>query len=132
MEQYSKVLPILLSKTSKNLTDPKLLVPNVKIRLVYPRFLFRIYFPDCVCLWSHSDPQCGANSTYSFLMTSCPASCADLAAPSDCEQTELVEGCQCGSGFVLSDQDCVPYSQCGCTYLDRYYPVRLLMHDTTG
>ncbi|XDV18482.1 hypothetical protein PO909_024166, partial [Leuciscus waleckii] len=67
------------------------------------------------------DLQCGANSTYSICMTPCPASCADLAAPSECEQTECVEGCQCASGFVLSDQDCVPYSQCGCTYLDRYY-----------
>ncbi|XP_051755695.1 zonadhesin, like isoform X34 [Ctenopharyngodon idella] len=65
--------------------------------------------------------QCEANSNYSTCMTPCPASCADLAAPSECEQTECVEGCKCQPGFVLSDQDCVPYSQCGCTYLNRYY-----------
>ncbi|XP_052417115.1 zonadhesin, like isoform X9 [Carassius gibelio] len=68
--------------------------------------------------------QCGPNSTYSSCMTPCPASCADLAAPSECEQTHCVEGCQCASGFVLSDQDCVPYSECGCKYLDRYYQLK--------
>uniref|UniRef100_A0A8C1T758 Zonadhesin, like n=1 Tax=Cyprinus carpio TaxID=7962 RepID=A0A8C1T758_CYPCA len=68
--------------------------------------------------------QCGPNSTYSSCMTPCPASCADLAAPSECEQTQCVEGCLCASGFVLSDQDCVPYSKCGCTYLDRYYQLK--------
>ncbi|XP_016339668.1 zonadhesin-like, partial [Sinocyclocheilus anshuiensis] len=65
--------------------------------------------------------QCGPNSNYSVCMTPCPASCADLAAPSECEQILCVEGCICAPGFVLSDQDCVPYSECGCTYLDRYY-----------
>uniref|UniRef100_A0A9J7YLD8 Zonadhesin, like n=1 Tax=Cyprinus carpio carpio TaxID=630221 RepID=A0A9J7YLD8_CYPCA len=65
--------------------------------------------------------QCGPNSNYSSCMTPCPASCADLAAPSECEQVVCVEGCNCAPGFVLSDQDCVPYSECGCTYLDRYY-----------
>ncbi|XP_067299058.1 zonadhesin, like isoform X1 [Pseudorasbora parva] len=68
--------------------------------------------------------QCGANSNYSICMTPCPASCADLAAPSECEQTQCVEGCECTSGFVLSDQDCVPYNQCGCTFLNRYYPLK--------
>ncbi len=58
-------------------------------------------------------------------MTPCPASCADLAAPSECEQTQCVEGCQCAPGFVLSDLNCVPYSECGCTYLNRYYQVSL-------
>uniref|UniRef100_A0A672PR82 Zonadhesin, like n=1 Tax=Sinocyclocheilus grahami TaxID=75366 RepID=A0A672PR82_SINGR len=65
--------------------------------------------------------QCGPNSNYSICMTPCPASCADLAAPSECEQILCVEGCICAPGFVLSDQDCVPYSECGCTYLNRYY-----------
>ncbi|XP_051561427.1 zonadhesin, like [Myxocyprinus asiaticus] len=65
--------------------------------------------------------ECGANSTYFDCMTPCPASCADLAAPSECEQTVCVEGCQCDSGFALSENDCVPFSQCGCTFLGRYY-----------
>uniref|UniRef100_A0A4W5RY54 EGF-like domain-containing protein n=1 Tax=Hucho hucho TaxID=62062 RepID=A0A4W5RY54_9TELE len=56
-------------------------------------------------------------------MTLCPASCADLAAPSECDFTACVEGCQCSPGFTMSGGICVPYSECGCTYLDRYYPL---------
>lgn len=67
---------------------------------------------------------CSANSTYSPCMTSCPASCSNLAAPSDCETTSCIEGCQCGAGFVMSEGACVPYKECGCTFLERYYPVR--------
>ncbi|XP_038159106.1 zonadhesin, like isoform X6 [Cyprinodon tularosa] len=71
---------------------------------------------DCVLL-------CGANSTYSSCMTACPPSCADLAAPSECDITSCVEGCQCAAGFVLSEGTCVPYPECGCTFLNRYYPL---------
>lgn len=56
-------------------------------------------------------------------MSSCPASCANLAAPSECDVTSCVEGCQCAAGFVMSEGTCVPYAQCGCTFLNRYYPV---------
>lgn len=66
---------------------------------------------------------CGANSTYTTCMTACPASCADLAAPSECEQTSCLEGCQCNPGFTMSKDKCVPYNECGCTYLGRYYTV---------
>ncbi|MEQ2216627.1 hypothetical protein XENOCAPTIV_019454, partial [Xenoophorus captivus] len=64
---------------------------------------------------------CGANSTYSSCMTPCPSSCADLAAPSDCDITSCVEGCQCAAGFVMSEGICVSYPECGCTFLNRYY-----------
>uniref|UniRef100_A0AAZ1XLM9 EGF-like domain-containing protein n=1 Tax=Oreochromis aureus TaxID=47969 RepID=A0AAZ1XLM9_OREAU len=57
-------------------------------------------------------------------MSSCPASCANLAAPSECEVTSCVEGCQCATGFVMSEGTCVPYAQCGCTFLNRYYPLK--------
>lgn len=57
-------------------------------------------------------------------MSACPASCADLAAPSDCDRTFCMEGCKCAEGFVMSEASCVPYSECGCDYLGRYYPVR--------
>ncbi|XP_049338243.1 zonadhesin, like isoform X49 [Astyanax mexicanus] len=67
---------------------------------------------------------CSANSSYTTCMTTCPASCADLAAPSECEQTTCVEGCQCAPGFAMSDTLCVPFSQCGCTYLGRYYTLK--------
>ncbi|XP_041925418.1 zonadhesin, like [Alosa sapidissima] len=71
---------------------------------------------DCVL-------TCGANSNYTGCMSQCPSSCADLAFPSECEQTECLEGCQCAAGFVLSGDACVPFTQCGCTFLDRYYPL---------
>ncbi|KAK6323422.1 hypothetical protein J4Q44_G00057610 [Coregonus suidteri] len=68
--------------------------------------------------------SCVANSTYSECMSPCPASCSDLAAPSDCDFTACVEGCQCAPGFTMSTGSCVPYSECGCNYLDRYYPLK--------
>ncbi|KAK5876154.1 hypothetical protein CesoFtcFv8_027151 [Champsocephalus esox] len=65
--------------------------------------------------------SCDANSFYTSCMSPCPASCADLAAPSECDTTSCVEGCQCAAGFVMSEGICVPYPQCGCTFLSRYY-----------
>lgn len=67
---------------------------------------------------------CGANSTYDPCMSACPASCANLAAPLDCDKTYCMEGCKCVEGFVFSEGSCVPYNECGCDYLGRYYPVR--------
>ncbi|XP_037615491.1 zonadhesin, like [Sebastes umbrosus] len=72
---------------------------------------------DCVM-------TCDANSTYSPCMSPCPASCADLAAPSECDTTSCMEGCQCAAGFVMSEGICVPYAQCGCTFLNRYYTLK--------
>ncbi|CAJ1086482.1 LOW QUALITY PROTEIN: zonadhesin%2C like [Xyrichtys novacula] len=68
--------------------------------------------------------SCGADSTYSTCMSSCPASCANLAAPSECEEVNCVEGCKCNAGFVMSEGVCVPYTECGCMFLDRYYPLK--------
>ncbi|CAL8327032.1 unnamed protein product [Lota lota] len=67
--------------------------------------------------------RCGPNSFYSPCMSPCPASCADLAAPAECDVTSCVEGCQCSPGFAMSESECVPYAQCGCTFLNRYYPL---------
>lgn len=55
-------------------------------------------------------------------MTACPASCANLAAPSDCE-APCVEGCASDAGHVLSGLESVPYDQCGCTHHSQYYQV---------
>ncbi|TMS02031.1 Zonadhesin [Larimichthys crocea] len=68
--------------------------------------------------------HCDANSTYSSCMSPCPASCADLAAPSECDTTSCMEGCQCAAGFVMSEGICVPYTECGCNFLNRYYPLK--------
>ncbi|XP_030071543.1 zonadhesin-like [Microcaecilia unicolor] len=64
--------------------------------------------------------DCPPNSRYSKCMTACPASCSDLAAPSDCDMPCL-EGCECLPGYVFSGFSCVPYKECGCTYLNKYY-----------
>ncbi|XP_050164389.1 IgGFc-binding protein-like [Myiozetetes cayanensis] len=66
--------------------------------------------------------SCPANSNYSSCMSACPASCNDLTSPSECE-SPCVEGCECLSGYVLSGFDCVPYKECGCTYLNKYYEI---------
>uniref|UniRef100_A0A3Q3DSF1 Zonadhesin, like n=1 Tax=Hippocampus comes TaxID=109280 RepID=A0A3Q3DSF1_HIPCM len=73
--------------------------------------------------------SCGGNSTYTSCMSPCPASCADLAAPSECDATSCVEGCQCAPGFVMSEGGCVPYAQCGCSFLNRYYPETFVTED---
>ncbi|XP_054549618.1 zonadhesin [Talpa occidentalis] len=61
--------------------------------------------------------QCPANSSYTACMPSCLLSCKDpdnkctgSPAPSSCQ-----EGCICRPGFLLSEKQCVPRSQCGCT-----------------
>lgn len=69
--------------------------------------------------------SCPPNSKYNSCMTACPASCSDMTSPSECE-SPCVEGCECLPGYVLSDSECVPYRECGCTYLDKYYEVQCL------
>ncbi|XP_014308922.1 LOW QUALITY PROTEIN: zonadhesin [Myotis lucifugus] len=60
--------------------------------------------------------ECPTHSTYTSCVPSCSLSCWDLEGqcddtnvPSTCE-----EGCICQSGYVLSEQQCVPRTQCGC------------------
>ncbi|ELK29546.1 Zonadhesin [Myotis davidii] len=60
--------------------------------------------------------ECPTHSTYTPCVPSCSLSCWDLEGqcddtnvPSTCE-----EGCICQSGYVLSEQQCVPRTQCGC------------------
>ncbi|EMP27107.1 Zonadhesin [Chelonia mydas] len=64
--------------------------------------------------------QCPPNSKYSSCMTACPDSCGNLVASSECE-SPCVEGCECLPGYVLSGYDCVPYKECGCSFLNTYY-----------
>ncbi|XP_067828047.1 zonadhesin-like [Heptranchias perlo] len=65
---------------------------------------------------------CPPHSSYKPCMAVCPPTCANLAAPSECDMP-CQEGCQCDRGYVYSGFDCVPYSQCGCTYQNKYYEV---------
>ncbi|XP_067879876.1 zonadhesin, like [Heterodontus francisci] len=66
--------------------------------------------------------QCPANSVYKPCMSACPATCAELSAPSECA-LPCLEGCECDRGFVLSGSECVPFNQCGCTFYSKYYQV---------
>ncbi|XP_030044013.1 zonadhesin [Microcaecilia unicolor] len=94
-------------------------------------FNYEVYVQDCQEMGVHFTPwrdltncsmKCPPHSTYQNCMTACPASCASLAATSECS-LPCTEGCACDRGYVLSGEDCVPYSQCGSTYNNQYYPV---------
>ncbi|XP_061446246.1 zonadhesin [Rhineura floridana] len=66
--------------------------------------------------------SCPLHTTYKSCMTACPASCANMAAPSDCD-APCVEGCASDPGHILSGLDSVPYNQCGCTSNGQYYEI---------
>ncbi|CAH2247939.1 c-binding -like [Pelobates cultripes] len=68
------------------------------------------------------EKTCSSNSQYKDRMSSCPASCSNLASESECEDADT-EGCECEEGYVLSGYECVPFKDCGCTYLNNYYPI---------
>lgn len=65
---------------------------------------------------------CPANTVYQSCMTPCPASCANLAAPGDCEGP-CVEGCASLPGYVYSGAQSLPLAHCGCTHNGIYYQV---------
>ncbi|XP_075794395.1 IgGFc-binding protein-like isoform X3 [Pelodiscus sinensis] len=65
---------------------------------------------------------CPSNSYYTDCASPCPATCNDIYAPSLCEKPdECAEGCVCSEGYVLSDDQCVPLSECGCRDKDDSY-----------
>lgn len=70
----------------------------------------------CVLL---AEPKCPENSHYEQCGNACPATCKDPTAPSKCK-LKCLETCTCNPGFLLSGNQCVPSSQCGCTYEGRY------------
>uniref|UniRef100_A0A8C6J0V3 Uncharacterized protein n=1 Tax=Melopsittacus undulatus TaxID=13146 RepID=A0A8C6J0V3_MELUD len=64
-------------------------------------------------------PSCPLHSHYELCGTSCPTTCRGLT--SACTSTPCTEGCFCDRGYVLSGDDCVPVSDCGCEHRDRYH-----------
>ncbi|KAM4652254.1 LOW QUALITY PROTEIN: IgGFc-binding protein-like [Discoglossus pictus] len=64
--------------------------------------------------------NCPPNSHYELCGKGCPTTCYNLSAPVSCVES-CVEGCYCDEGFVLSGKKCVPITQCGCVYKDKYY-----------
>ncbi|XP_058260767.1 alpha-tectorin-like [Hemibagrus wyckioides] len=65
------------------------------------------------------DFQCPAHSHYEECGTSCPAACPSLSFPFPCTQ-HCQEGCQCDNGLVLSGDQCVQPTSCGCFHEGHY------------
>lgn len=63
--------------------------------------------------------SCPTNSRYQICSQTCSHTCGD-GAPGKCSG-RCREGCECDRGFVLSGDECVPPSRCGCHHQDFYY-----------
>ncbi|KAM4016701.1 IgGFc-binding protein-like isoform 2-T2 [Anomaloglossus baeobatrachus] len=66
--------------------------------------------------------SCPPHSSYEVCADSCPVTCNGLSSPEGCDGN-CTEGCACNNGFLLSGGQCVPISECGCTYNEVYYSV---------
>ncbi|XP_074710555.1 IgGFc-binding protein [Strix uralensis] len=66
--------------------------------------------------------SCPANSHYEICSQSCSQICSSIYTPVKCSG-RCREGCVCNEGFVLSGDECVPMSKCGCLNQDFYYKV---------
>ncbi|KAF5889113.1 alpha-tectorin-like isoform X11, partial [Clarias magur] len=60
------------------------------------------------------------HSHYEFQGTSCSATCSDPFSTLNCT-LPTQESCICDNGYVLSGGECVPQSNCGCTFEGLYY-----------
>ncbi|KAG8147460.1 hypothetical protein E2320_022952 [Naja naja] len=84
----------------------------------------------CFALQSYADrcAQAGVPITWrnrTFCRKYIPSIGETLASvpENDCLALPCVEGCVCDQGSVLSGEQCVPISQCGCTDADGHYHV---------
>ncbi|XP_026723109.1 IgGFc-binding protein-like, partial [Athene cunicularia] len=73
--------------------------------------------------------SCPANSHYELCSQSCSQICGSIHAPVKCSG-RCREGCVCDEGFVLSGDQCVPVSQCGCLDRGFYYKVEETFYPT--
>ncbi|KAL4669227.1 hypothetical protein H8959_007781 [Pygathrix nigripes] len=64
--------------------------------------------------------ECPAGTMYQSCMTPCPASCANLPDPGDCEGP-CMEGCASIPGYAYSGTQSLPLADCGCTSNGIYY-----------
>ncbi|XP_059389537.1 IgGFc-binding protein [Carassius carassius] len=64
--------------------------------------------------------QCPVHSHYELCGSGCEVTCHSLAPPTGC-RSPCMEGCVCDDGYIRSGDRCVPFSQCGCLYGNRYY-----------
>nr|XP_033818986.1 IgGFc-binding protein-like isoform X2 [Geotrypetes seraphini] len=66
------------------------------------------------------EPNCHKNSHYELCARGCGMTCSEFSFSAGCS-TRCKEGCVCDKNFLLSGQQCVPVSKCGCTYRGFYY-----------
>ncbi|KAM7331791.1 hypothetical protein ACRRTK_008499 [Alexandromys fortis] len=69
---------------------------------------------------THCAMTCPASTVYQPCMTPCPASCAKFVTPKACEGP-CMEGCATIPGYIYSDTQSLPVTQCGCTTNGLYY-----------
>ncbi|NXH14497.1 FCGBP protein, partial [Bucco capensis] len=77
--------------------------------------------------------SCPPNSHYELCSQACSQTCSKLLQPQDlpkCPQ-KCQEGCSCDQGLVLSSDECVPASRCGCLHDDFYYKLEEIFFTTT-
>ncbi|NWX23054.1 FCGBP protein, partial [Aegotheles bennettii] len=72
---------------------------------------------------------CPSNSHYEVCSRGCSRTCSNLYAPAKCSG-RCREGCACDDGFVLSGDECVPESKCGCVHQDFYYKAEETFYPT--
>nr|XP_028596464.1 IgGFc-binding protein-like [Podarcis muralis] len=65
--------------------------------------------------------SCAPNSHYELCARGCAQTCGSFYASVPCSAT-CHEDCVCDEGFLLSGDQCVPTSRCGCHYQGHYYP----------
>ncbi|NWH61356.1 FCGBP protein, partial [Geococcyx californianus] len=69
------------------------------------------------------DLPCPANSHYELCSSQgCTQTCGGTSTTASCSG-RCWEGCVCDEGFVLSGNECVPASRCGCVHQGFYYKV---------
>ncbi|XP_010128119.1 PREDICTED: IgGFc-binding protein-like, partial [Chlamydotis macqueenii] len=74
--------------------------------------------------------SCPANSHYEICSQACSQTCSNIYTPAKCSG-RCREGCTCNEGFVLSGDECVLMSQCGCLHQEFYYKVEETFFPTT-
>ncbi|NXJ22555.1 TECTA protein, partial [Dicrurus megarhynchus] len=74
--------------------------------------------PNLNIWWDSRYIACPSNSSYKLCSYTCQHTCgADSSTcPGRCR-----EGCVCQDGFMLSGDECVPMSHCGCSHHGVYY-----------
>lgn len=70
--------------------------------------------------------NCPTGQHYGLDVSGCPATCLEPDAPEKCALPER-EGCKCKPGKILSGEECVYISDCGCFQENgEYIPVSVI------